>query len=252
MTNDYESDALLSEYLLLHYGDEDDGMPYAFGPRDALDFPQRCVDELLQKDLLPADATALDVGCAVGRSALALSEHCESVIGLDLSQRFVDTAQVMVDQGHVDHWIAEEGHVRTPRRFSVPAACNRERVSFRVADAMALPQDLGQYDVVMMANLVCRTPDPARCLREGMARVKPGGQLLLTTPYTWLETFTAPDAWLGAQDDAAPRGWDGVSSILSTASTLRHRQDMPFCIREHARKFQWSVADASVWVKHDA
>jgi hypothetical protein len=32
-------------------------------------------------------------------------------------------------------------------------------------------------------------------------------------------------------------------------STFSHEQtkDMPFLIREHARKFQWSVAQATLW-----
>lgn len=247
MTNDYESDLLLSEYLLLHYGAASDAMPHAFGPRDALEFPRRCVDELVPQHTLPQGATALDLGCAVGRSTFELARVCESVVGIDLSRRFIETANTLAATGSVDFWFVEEGNIRTSRTFRVPDYCPRERVSFRVGDAVALPDDLGQFNIVLMANLICRTPKPAECLRQGMARVKPGGLLILTTPYSWVESFTAPSEWMGGQGGDSARGWEGISNVLRSEFKLTARHDMPFCIREHSRKFQWSVADASVW-----
>ena len=249
MTNDYESDRQLSEYLLLHYGEVEDTMPYAFGPEDSLYFPRRCVDELLQHARLGPQSTALDLGCAVGRSSFELSAHCAEVTGIDLSQRFIETARILSEEGKLDYWFIEEGNIRTPCRFEIPKHCVRERVTFQVGDAVDLSPEIGQFDVVLMANLICRTPHPAQCLRQGMARVKPGGQLLLTTPYTWLSSFTVTEAWLGGRAQGDARGWQGVAAILGDEFELCERHDMPFCIREHARKFQWSVADASVWIR---
>ena len=54
-TNPYESDVLLQQYLIFHYGSAEEQFPYAFGGADALDFPKRCVSE------------GIDVRCA-GRS----------------------------------------------------------------------------------------------------------------------------------------------------------------------------------------
>ncbi|MDA1043607.1 MAG: putative 4-mercaptohistidine N1-methyltransferase [Verrucomicrobia bacterium] len=252
MTHDYEGDRLLSEYLLLHYGETADSMPYAFGPVDALHFPKRCVEELLQRERLSPQSTALDLGCAVGRSAFELAAHCIDVTGIDLSKRFIETARRLAEQGRFEYWFLEEGNIRTPHTFKIPSHCPRGRVQFRVGDAVNLPDDIGQYDVVMMANLICRTPDPTRCLKQGMTCVKPGGQLILTTPYTWLDTFTASDKWLGGNAESQSRGWDAVAAVLSDDFELCQRRDMPFCIREHARKFQWSVADASVWIRRNA
>ena len=249
MTNTYENDRLLSEYLLLHYGETADAMPYAFGPSDALHFPRRCVEELLQRDILGPAATALDLGCALGRSSFELACHCAEVTGIDLSQRFIETARILAEQGRFDYWFVEEGNMRTPCTFRTPPHCPREGLQFHVADAVHLPADIGLFDVVLMANLICRTPDPARCLKQGMSCVKPGGQLLLTTPYTWLDTFTVTEKWLGGRHEGDTKGWKGIAAILSEDFELCQRHDMPFCIREHARKFQWSVADASVWIR---
>ena len=38
---DYESARILHEYLLFHYGDPVQLLPWENGPRDALDFPRR-------------------------------------------------------------------------------------------------------------------------------------------------------------------------------------------------------------------
>jgi hypothetical protein len=40
---------------------------------------------------------------------------------------------------------------------------------------------------------------------------------------------------------------DGLRSRLDKDFELTGTKDLPFLIREHARKFQWSVAQASLW-----
>ena len=45
--NVYETDLLVNEYLLFHYGTAEDQLPYAFGPKEALFYPVRCVSEFL-------------------------------------------------------------------------------------------------------------------------------------------------------------------------------------------------------------
>ena len=47
MTNIYESDLLVDQYLLFHYGAAEDQLPYLYGPRDALFYPVRCVSDFL-------------------------------------------------------------------------------------------------------------------------------------------------------------------------------------------------------------
>ena len=38
-----------------------------------------------------------------------------------------------------------------------------------------------------------------------------------------------------------------VSAVLSPHFELVAEEDMPFLIREHARKFQWGCSHAAVW-----
>ncbi len=87
--NLYETERLVSEYLLFHYGTAAEVLPWEFGPKAALDYAVRAVTETVEPERLGAGARALDVGCAVGRSVFQLSRLCDEVVGIDSSQRFI-------------------------------------------------------------------------------------------------------------------------------------------------------------------
>lgn len=59
----------------------------------------------------------------------------------------------------------------------------------------------GRHDAVLAANLLCRLPEPAAFLRACAKLVKPGGVLVLVSPYSWLEAWTPRDKWLGGYYD---------------------------------------------------
>jgi putative 4-mercaptohistidine N1-methyltranferase len=247
MSNFYETRRLLDEYLLFHYGADDEVLPWPGGPRNALGFPVRSVTELWPdvdsqvdggKTLL---SRALDIGCAVGRSSFELSRHCAEVTGIDFSHSFVQAAETLRTSGSLDYFVTEEGPCTSPHTAWRPEDAHPERVKFAQGDAMSLPDDLGAFDLVHAANLICRLTHPQRFLDRLPGLVKPGGWLLLTTPCTWLEEFTPPENMPGG------RTFDWLSAKLSPAFTLRRKVDLPFLIREHARKFQWSVALGTLW-----
>jgi SAM-dependent methyltransferase len=125
----------------------------------------------------------------------------------------------------------------------LPAGIDGSRLSFQQGDAMHLSPDLGAFDRVHAANLLCRLPEPERLLARLPALVKPGGELVLATPCTWLEEFTPPRNW--------PVGgtFEWLESTLAPSFTLLRRADEPFLIRETARKFQWTTSLVTVWQK---
>ena len=249
--NPYETARLRDEYLLFHYGRPDEVLPYPAGPADALDFPARVVTECL--DCLPSPgARALDVGCAVGRTSFELARFgCAEVVGIDFSASFIQAANLLRDDGRLPYRRVDEGRLTTELVAEVPADTDRPRVRFQVGDAGALDvAALGAFDIVVGLNLLCRLPDPRRFLGSLPGLVKPGGQLLLATPGSWLPEYTAPDRWLGGFTDAdgqPVRTFDTLTAILAPDFDLLRTRDLPFLIREHARKFQWSVSQASVW-----
>lgn len=154
----------------------------------------------------------------------------------------------------------ESGHTSGPGSPSPSAPASPRSLAraphFAVADACQLPDrisdhPLTNFDLVHAANLLCRLPDPAALLRRLPALVKPGGLLILATPATWLEEFTPKPDWLGGFHDPATgrprRTLDGLRLSLDPHFQFLEVRDEPFLIREHARKFQWSVAQVTVW-----
>jgi len=242
MPNIYESPRLLDEYLLFHYADDHETLPASApaGQADALHFAVRTVVENVPARPRPR---ALDLGCAVGRSAFELSAFCDEVIGIDFSHAFIAAARQLRDHGTLPYERLDEGHRHTALTARRPDHARPDRVHFETGDATDLRADLGDFDLVHAANLICRLPDPARLLARLPSLVRPGGTLVLTTPCTWLGEFTPPENW--------PSGptLDWLRQHLEHAFSLDAVRDQPFLIRETARKYQWSLAQASIWTR---
>ena len=243
--NPYETEKLLNEYLLFHYGAAEEVLPWDFGPRAGLDYAVRCVTECLDVSALPPEARALDVGCAVGRSSFELSRMCVEVVGIDFSRRFIEAAEALRCGGGLGYLRVDEGDRCSKLQARIPAGVHPDRVRFEVGDACNLRAGLGTFDVVLGANLVDRLPAPRRFLDALPNLMKPGGQLILTSPYTWLTDYTARSEWLGGRDGMSTT--EALVEALAPAFTLVGMKELPFLIREHSRKFQWSVAQASIW-----
>jgi putative 4-mercaptohistidine N1-methyltranferase len=246
MDNPYETPKLLEEYLLLHYGAPETVLPWSFGPRDALLFPARCVTEQIEP---VQGARALELGCAVGRACFELSTFCGQVIGVDFSQTFITEARRLSQERTATFSYPDEGELVGQATIELDSRFHPERVQFEVGDATALRQDLGCFDIVLAANLLCRVPDPSAVLSRLPQLLSPGGQLVLTSPYTWMEQYTPKERWLGGflRRGQAIRSLATLRETLEPDFSLEGTDDMPFLIREHARKFQWSVAQASRW-----
>ncbi|MFP4282753.1 MAG: putative 4-mercaptohistidine N1-methyltransferase [Opitutales bacterium] len=242
----YESERILHEYLLFHYGEPAQLLPWDMGPTSALNFPRRCVEETFEPTALPSEARILDLGCAVGRSTFELSRYGAEVIGIDYSRAFINAAQALAAGQRVPYAIKQSGHTYESAEAVVPAGCHPQRVTFEVGDAHDLRSDLGDFDLVLACNLLCRLHTPQRLLERLASLVRPGGQLVLTTPHTWMEEFTESSRWLAPADGESPPLGPLTAALAPAFSLVRHR-DMPFLIREHRRKFQWSVAEATIW-----
>lgn len=242
--NTYETDELLHQYLVFHYGTAEDQFPYTFGGSDALDFPKRCALEGPAQEADLRQGRALDLGCAVGRSTFELARHYQEVIGIDYSHIFINAANSLKRDGSCMASRQDEGSVTTNLELQVDTSIDRTRVSFEQGDALSIRDDIGQFDLVLACNLICRLKEPLHLIRRLADLVKPGGCLFLTTPFTWMESYTPKANWLG---NGSEDSFDGLRRGLEPAFTLDADWDMPFIIREHTRKFQYSIAKASRW-----
>ena len=107
------------------------------------------------------------------------------------------------------------------------------------------------FDVVLVANLLCRLEDPAMLLSKLSHLVRSHGQLIITSPYTWTRDFTPSAKWLGGYErEGEPiDSFTAIQQLLAPHFRLLRTRDLPFLIREHARKYQWCVAHASIWLR---
>lgn len=241
----YETEKALSEYLLFHYGSAN----LFKGPADSLDFARRCAELAARHPL--KHGRALDLGCAVGRSACELSAYFEETTGIDFSHGLIAAAERIAAGSNIEAAITTEGDLLETITLRSPASTRPGCLRFQQGDAMALPKEIGTFDFVLMANLIDRLPDPARCLRTIHQFVNSGGILAITSPYTWLEEYTPRENWLGGflRDGEPIHSYQSLQKILSANFDEQEAFDMPFLIREHARKSQYSVAHATLWRK---
>jgi putative 4-mercaptohistidine N1-methyltranferase len=202
---------------------------------------------------------ALDIGCAVGRSSFELAKGLpgqagfKSVVGVDFSARFINLADELIREGIVRYALTDEGELQSFREISLEKLGlldSAEKVSFWQGDACNLKETYRDFDLVLAANLIDRLYDPAKFLDEIGQRIVPGGVLVLTSPYTWLEEHTPKQQWLGGfkRDGERYTTLDALHAQLSRDFVpLGEPRDVPFVIRETARKFQHTVAQLTCW-----
>jgi len=245
----YETARAVDEYLQFHYASDAELMPYEarVAPTAALAFARRCAD--LAAKAAKGRSRALDIGCAVGGMSFHLASNFQSVVGIDFSHAFVAMAKEMKQTGSHDYQAKIEAMIMETRTANVsPLNVDRSRVWFEQGDACALRDDLGTFDAVLAANLLCRLPEPMAFLDRIPRLLNPGGVVVLVSPYSWLEEYTDKDKWLGGRDGR--QSFDVLSDIMSARGfSLVDRRDMPFLIRDHARKFQWGCSDATIWTQ---
>ena len=117
-------------------------------------------------------------------------------------------------------------------------------MEFFQGDATNLKPQFTGYDLILAANLLDRLYDPKRFLETIHQRLNPGGILVITSPYTWLEEFTKKENWLGGFRkggepcmtlDALSDSWRRFPAGCAAGRGIR--------IRETRRKFQHTVSE---------
>ena len=250
MPDYYDTWEQLNEYLVFHYGSDEDILKWEFGPKDALGFHQRLVN-CVDFDLLPENARALDLGCSVGRISFELARHVDSVIGIDFSSQFVAAAKSVQESGEVAFYLKREGDLSDKVNRVFGEGIDLHKVSFIQGDAENLSDAIGTFDVLVLANILDRLPHPRECLRKLAHYVNPGGQMVICSPFTWWDAFTERNERLGGyvQNGKEITSLDSLKQALETEFELIEVQEQPFLIREHERKYHFSVAETTRWVK---
>ncbi len=238
----YETEAMVSNYMLMHWGTDaeiyDAELSTVAFP-NVVHLPNKCA-ELVER-FATHKGRALDLGCAVGRSSFELARNFAEVVGVDYSNEFIAAANELRANGNRAYSRKNSGADFTALTATVDTSIDRSRLHFEQGDACALPLHIKDFDAVLMANVLCRLPEPVAALERmqgANALVKKGGILVMTTPFSWLENYTPKQNWLD--------GLDAVAGHL-TEFELVHKEELPFLIREHRRKFEYIITLASVW-----
>jgi 5-histidylcysteine sulfoxide synthase/putative 4-mercaptohistidine N1-methyltranferase len=239
----YETDQLVTQYLEFHFGPEALGVP---------NFPRACVEAAVRH--VPEDRRrkCLDIGCSVGRSAFEFARFFQHVDAVDFSARFIQSGVRLQQGSDLIYEISTEGELTLSRTISLDRmglADVGSRVLFMQGDACNLKTIYAGYDLVFAGNLIDRLYDPALFLDGIAARIPAGGLLVITSPYTWLEEYTPKSKWIGGRREHGEplTTLMGLTRSLEPRFSLVHREDVPFVIRETARKHQHSVAEMTVW-----
>lgn len=240
----YETDKLLSEYAEFHYGEEYYGVP---------NFPKTLAALAVEAMGDRPKRKALDLGCATGRATFELARHFDQVTGVDFSARFIGLGVKLAEQGVMRYTLVDEGELvsyRECKLSSLGLEDVRGKVEFYQGDACNLKPQLTDYDLILAANLIDRLYSPARFLKSVHERLNPGGLLLISSPYTWLEEHTKREEWIGGfkKDGENFTTLDGLKALLGEHFRLIHGPvEIPFVIRETKRKFQHTLSEATIW-----
>jgi SAM-dependent methyltransferase len=239
--NPYETSRYLREYLLFHYGRPGELCPFPFIPRELLRFHERLREEYLLPLRTRNETRGLDLGCAVGRFTFELGRVVDQALGLDNSKAFIRAARRMATRHSLTVRVLESGAQFGERRLVLSRALRRCHLRFEVGDALDLawPPDQG-FEVISAINLIDRLPRPRDFLRQLPRLLVPGGQLLIASPFTWLEDYTPVREWLSREQ---------VQSLLRPWFRLARHGDLPFLIREHRRKYQLVVAEVMTFIR---
>ena len=199
------------------------------------------------QSLSPTASTAartLDLGCAVGRfdlralPILRRSHRHRLLPILHPAPPPPSPTRARCPTSRLD-----EGRISHPPVARLPAGHpGRQGILFETGDAMHLRADLGAFDRIHAANLLCRLTDPPTLARppprprQARRRTRPRHPLHLARRVHSAGKLAGRHHPRLAEDHSLRRTFE-----------LIHTTDEPFLIRETARKFQWTASLLSVW-----
>lgn len=219
----------LSIYLDAHWGDCAEPPPAdgAFGARALAERIAR----------LPRVERAVELGCSTGRIVAELAGCADHAVGVELSFGALRRARRILDGERVAYGRRVAG--RHYAAAAIPAGARAvppERRTLICGDALDPPLIPLRYDRVVALNVIDSVPRPQQLLAVADGLCKPGGEIVLSSPYAWQSSVMDDAERLGGADPAA-----AVAAILRDGTGLGARYEIveeaevPWTLRRDAR-----------------
>jgi SAM-dependent methyltransferase/uncharacterized protein YbaR (Trm112 family) len=197
----YGSFSMRSSYLWSHYSE------FFNGP-DATDAYKKWAAAFN-----PREGWALDIGCAVGRLTFELTKTHDRAVGIDTSLSFIRAARNLLSQRLLEFDLIMEGRITERKSSTLDPDFEFESAEFIVADAMALPFRSDRFATASSVNILEKVSDPSLHLSEANRVMdKTNAQFLFSDPFSWDETVSNPNLWLGGRNEGPFKGF-GMENV---------------------------------------
>ncbi len=182
----------------------------------------------------------IDLGCAAGRTSFDLADHAPGalVLGLDSNLALLRLARGVCMRGDVRYGRRRIGIVYDQRRIAADLP-GRDRVDFWACDALALPFAPAAADLTVALNLLDCVAEPQRLLAELARIVRPGGVILLATPFDWSTRATPVETWIGGHSQRGRDGGAGEVFLKVLLTAEAHSQSIDGLARIATDDWPW-------------
>ncbi len=223
----------LSTYLDAHWGDRAtpvDPTAYAMAP----------IAERLAR--LPHVEAAVELGCSTGRIVAELAQRADLVLGLELAlgslrraRRILDGedfafARRMIGRNYASVTIAPGD--RIPDRSRYRLVCG---------DALDPPLIPEVYDRVVALNLIDSVAHPRQLLAVIAGLCKPGGEVILASPFAWASHVMHEHERFGGLDPVTE-----LKALLGPRFAVVEEAEVPWTMRRDARS---TVSYRTYWLR---
>jgi SAM-dependent methyltransferase/uncharacterized protein YbaR (Trm112 family) len=192
----------LSIYLDAHWGDRvQPPAPFALAP-----FVERIA-------ALPRVGLAVELGCSVGRLLAELP--AERAIGIDMHFGAIRRARHLLAGESLAYARREIGRHYSPAVASGKRTADRKLVCADALDPPLLPD---VFDRVIALNMIDSVAHPRQLLSVIDGLCNPGGEIILSSPYSWQSSVMHETERIGGADPAA-----AIRAVLSEGQNLRAR-----------------------------
>lgn len=223
----------LSTYLDAHWGDRAapaDPMAYAMGA---------FVDRLAA---LPHVEAVVELGCSAGRIVAELAQRADHVLGLELSLGSLRRARRLLDGETVAFARRMIGrHYATATIAPGDRAVDGARRQLVCGDALDPPLIPEVYDRVVALNLLDSVARPRQLIKVIDGLCKPGGEVILSSPFAWASHVMQEPERIGGLDPAAE-----VRALLGPRFTVIDEAEVPWSLRRDARS---RVSYRTYWLR---